>query len=126
MNMEDYVSVEVAQELKNKGYNEPCDRFYCKMYDHILNCSDGLRFKRVSYRQLEEGDTLIPPLYEAQKWLREKHKIHIELSVDSQFHNIWFFVLYSLNYHQTINTHGGMDSYEEALNEGIKEAIKYI
>ena len=62
-------------------------------------------------------------LYEAQKWLREKKLLHIV--IDKLLYGAYeFSVVDILNYSEEKN--GTANSYEEALLEGIKEAIKIL
>lgn len=59
-------------------------------------------------------------LYEAQKWLREEREINISpvyLFTD------WGCVIKTPKYGDLIESHS---SYEEALLEGIKEAVKIL
>ena len=65
-------------------------------------------------------------LYEAQKWLREKKNILIEIPTSFMDDGVWKFsfrIQTSKFYDRAI---GEWDSYEEALSEGIKEAIKIL
>ena len=55
-----------------------------------------------------------------QEWLREK-EINVYVSLSGTAETTWF---YSVN-DQNIQ-HGSCDSYNEALSEGIKEAMKII
>ena len=77
-------------------------------------------------------------LYDAQKWLREEKKIHIEVYATAGGY-IWELckayetttfsggtTIYTPNDvdNPKLNDAGRYDSYEEALLEGIKEAVK--
>ena len=124
MTQEDYVSFNVAKLLKEKGYNEPCKQFYCKAYDDTWNCdNDCLRFRLVTYSELEDGDILIPSLYDAQKWLREKHGIIVD--IDTDYYDGFLFTYQAWSFDK-VSEKQSFDTYEEALNEGIKEALKMI
>ena len=95
---EELVTLETAKLLKEKGFNEPC---------------------------------MIPPKSVAQKWIRETKNIHIcvyncacgygyEISkADNGTHII------SSAYKGT-NDGEEWDSYEEALEAGLQEALKLI
>ena len=62
-------------------------------------------------------------LYEAQKWLREEKLLHIV--IDKLLYGAYeFSVVDILNYSEEKN--GTANSYEEALSEGIKEAVKIL
>ena len=62
-------------------------------------------------------------LYEAQKWLREEKFLLIV--VDRLLNGEYVFSIVDiLNYSEEKN--GTANSYEEALSEGIKEAVKIL
>lgn len=137
MNKEDYVSLEVAKLLKEKGYNEPCEKevniylgtwAYCD-YDHVGARNSNLPTNKASY----------PTLYEAAKWLRNNHQLHIDVgmcgdySTDADGNKVdeWEFWTFDMYYTTNFTNHiydckGEYDTYEEALNEGIFEALKLI
>ena len=82
------------------------------------------------YRILDTGFRIL--LYEAQKWLREEKGIVVDVS----FSPMEYFATIYINVRQTdsdkmyefdkrVYAEGG-DSYEEALLEGIKEAVKLL
>lgn len=69
-----------------------------------------------------------PTLYEAQKWLREKHNLNIEIYYS--YGNKYLYEILTIPRHDLI---GFTDrepfyykSYEKALNDGIKEGLKLI
>ena len=82
-------------------------------------------------------------LYEAQKWLREEKRICVEIDccaggyvweLCKAHHKDWFSGGTTIYTHYCednainplLNDCGKYDSYEEALLEGIKEAIKLL
>lgn len=79
-------------------------------------------------------------LYEAQKWLREEKKIHIEVYAcaggymwelckaydTNTFSGDTTIYVYDDVTNPKLNDAGRYDSYEEALLEGIKEAINIL
>ena len=72
------------------------------------------------------GHTLAVSLYEAQKWLREEKDIHIEIPIWLTDDGVWKynFRLQTREFYD--RAIGEWDTYEEALLEGIKEAIKIL
>lgn len=74
MNNEDYISYELAKKLKECGFDEPCDHYYCAFDDET-----DVRFWSIHPAQSQNGfvnpkNKVIadaPSLYAAQKWLRE-------------------------------------------------------
>ena len=66
--------------------------------------------------------TLAVSLYEAQEFLREEKKIHIEIDL---LMSKWYPTIVSYNRLKLVELKG-CESYEEALSEGIKEAVKIL
>ena len=62
-----------------------------------------------------------------QKWLREKHKINIEIGM--QF-KVWFYSINKIPYDSLTDSDlkgkTSFNSFEDALEEGLKEALKLI
>ena len=140
MTQEDYVSFEVAKLLKEKGYNKKCNAVWetgvCR------ECSPKLKITLGAYDEKdlmhnidwsEQYEYLAPSLWNAQKWLREKHNISVEIYARE---NDWKFEICRTEgilimdcacmSCTTMNNKGAFDTYEKALNEGIKEALKMI
>lgn len=126
----DYVSSEIAKLLKEKGFNEPCEKCidintkrtkYCD-YDHICVSNDALSSELISY----------PTLYEVIKWLREKHNIYIfptpYLSKDIDETSKYIVEIYKFEDEEWRHTNYlyKFVTYEEALNAGILEALNTI
>ena len=114
---EDYVSLEVAKMLKEKGFDEPCEYYISENTGQVFYKGRLKPFK-------EEGHIvfLCPTLYEAAKWLRNQG-IHINVYYG---HDVWLpdiFVFTMIYYVKAI---GYYDTYEQALNAGILEALKLI
>lgn len=65
-------------------------------------------------------------LYDAQKWLREERDIHIEIPIWLTDDGMWkySFRLQTREFYDRAIVE--WDSYESALSEGIKEAIKIL
>lgn len=116
MNKEDYVSFEVAKLLEEQGCNLESDKYYI-----------GGRYTE-SYFVQDANDTVVsaPTLYEAQKWLRGLG-LYVDVCLGSK--DEWEFIIYYFDYetcNYIKNSKNKYNTYEEALNEGIKEALKLI
>ena len=81
------------------------------------------------YDPIQSNTHLTIHLYDAQKWLREKKNIHVQVIVYSYTH-LWYYtsichnkIPITLKVGDTVKM---FNSYEEALLEGIKEAIKIL
>lgn len=110
---EELVTLETAKLLKEKGFNE---RKYLIDVSTLNHC----------YKYLS-----VPPQSVAQKWLRETQNIHIcvyncacgygyEISKADNGTHITSSV------YKGPNDGGEWDTYEEALEAGILEALKLI
>lgn len=127
MEREDYVSLEDAKLLSQKGFNE-CARSF---YDSYGNFS----FTRVpmnhNFYSSDHSVYSAPALYDVQKWLRKNHNIHIVIDNSASGYG-WF--LYKADNGTRIadyadkgpNDGGCWDTYEEALHEGILESLNRI
>lgn len=129
MTNEDYVSLEVAKMLKEKGFNEYCGAYYHLNWDDM---TEEERFEIApshNFRNRNNGYRVgAPTLYEAQKWLRSAKGLHIEVSYMSK--NYWIYEILTIPNHDLIGLSDRMNvnymSYEEALTAGIHEALKLI
>lgn len=120
MNKEDYVSLECAKLLKEKGYNEPVFSQYTKR-GSVWICQEPENFNEST------GCFSRPTLYEAQKWLREKHNLFIEITY--MHGNYYIYSILTIPTHDYIGldcVRINSDNYEQCLNAGILEALKLI
>ena len=124
---EELVSFETAKLLKEKGFDEVwCNHIYCIGYNTIPEDNELLE---CDWRNNVKGQfhlALAPTQSLAQKWLREKHSIHVELYRNASG---WGWILTTTNTGSTlleINNDIFFDTYEEALEEGLKESLNLI
>lgn len=142
MRKEDYITFEVAQLLDEKGYDEDCSTRY------ISDGKGRVEFDRWLEGKMHNGKMkdgylydsyLAPSLYEVAKWLREKHQLHIDVGMfgdystdaDGNKCDEWYYWTFDMYYTTNFTNHiydckGEYDTYEEALNAGIFEALKLI
>ena len=150
----DYCDQETCVALKELGYNRGAYAYYFPNHkeDLIFNihpmrgCSINEMLRGYNtYSKDTVGHELIdaPTMWEAQKWLREEKRICVEVDCCAGGY-VWELCK---AYHKdlfsggtTIYTHycednaintllndcGKYDSYEEALLEGVKAAIKLL
>lgn len=141
MEEKDYVTYEVAMLLKEKEFNEPCNHYF-RTYDKKFMKCDGLLYN--SDYDFKEFDSNVvkctaPSLYEAHKWLREKYGLYIDAGMSGDYAidadgnkcdewTFWAFDIYSIkDFPQfLIKCEGDYDSYEDTINNGIKQALKLI
>lgn len=122
MNKEDYVSLGVAKLLKEKGYDKDCNTFI------VEECWG---FNKGELRCVDKDRELCscPTLYDAAKWLRENHNIHLDVRctayckpLNRHDYMCEVFALSCNIFSDTKVYH----KYEETLNAGIFEALKLI
>lgn len=73
-------------------------------------------------------DIEFPPQSIAQKWLRETKNLHIEISY--MYGNYWIYDILTIPNHDLVGLSDRpivrYNTYEEALEDGIQEALKLI
>lgn len=123
---EELVTLETAKLLKEKGFNEYCKFVYTNEGLHLMSLSTT----NIFIGEIDLGYTA-PTQSLAQKWLRETKNLHIEIyrsacgygyeisKADNGTH------IASSTY-KGPNDGGEWDTYEEALEAGIFEALKLI
>ena len=120
---EDYVSYEEAKLLKENGFDWYCRALYApnsEVLSHSLGVSNTY----------DVDVYAAPTLYMAQKWLRVEKDIHIMIDVCASG---YYAVLWKTNgtFIKTLvdkgpNDGGVWDTFEEAMQTGILEALKLI
>lgn len=128
MNKEDYVSFEVAKLLKEKGYDEECYSAYDKQ-GRIGNYITPLNWNKEYSWALSR-----PTLYEAAKWLRGTHDIHIVVSphysrkyeiIEYEYRIATYFDFLEKPF-KWRKSKEYYEIYEQCLNSAILEALKLI
>lgn len=118
---EELVTLETAKLLKEKGFNE-----YCK---DIIN-HKGIMMETIfrTSKDLPELFYSCPTQSVAQKWLRETKNLHIEISY--MYENYWTYDILTIPRHDLIGLSDRpiirYNTYEEALEAGLQEALKLI
>lgn len=133
MNKEDYVSLEVAKLLKEKGFDEPTLKVF-----HDNNIYD-ISYCRYGHDVFDGDFYLIPTLYEAAKWLRNKYDINVFVftCLPCCFDNLKEYddtrytpcVVYNKkDGNKVMYLHRNLTdfNYEKVYNDGILEALKLI
>ncbi len=115
---EDYVSFELAQLLKIKGFNEDCRDSYDWGGNFHLNASSN----NGSIKKMAA-----PTLQLAMKWLREKYSIYISIQPDfpsdKDYKMCWCWSA-NILYENCISTKW-YQCYIETYEEAAEAAIKY-
>ena len=119
---EDFVSFETAKLLKEKGFDAKCDSCYVYFAD------DDIRTLNLTHPK--SAQLLIKDRYPyvthqmVMKWLREVHKIFIEISVSidliGNYHYSYCILNKDCNYIRK-----GYTSFDWDYNQACEAAIKY-
>lgn len=149
MNPKDYCSYELSKALKECGFDEPCNYGYSVKVrlepevsfgePKMVHSKDPKNYND-NRKGIEKGLSFCSavPLWQAQKWLREKCGIHVDACVFSDYStdadgkvcdrwDFWGFDLYAVvGGKKMVDDDGEYDSYEQALSEGIKSALELI
>lgn len=121
MNKEDYVSLECAKLLKEKGYDDECELAYetdkepAKL---VVHCMPNHRLSNTDYA--------CPTFYEAQKWLREIHNIDVlpVIREESTIKDYCCNVYKNAKVVRCKVAYG--EDFYECMNEGLVEALNLI
>ena len=118
---EQYISFETAKLAKEKGFTQFGGRYYTKdgngPFGYISECAVKDGFLCVTQSLLA-------------RWIREKHNIHID-----SYPNASGYLYYINKTNGTLvydsdfdgpNDGGAWNSYEEAMESGLQEALKLI
>ena len=122
----DYCDYDTCVALKELGYNG--SPYECSCFGAFYRNGEDIFYDRLFNSELGEVECLRVPLYLAQKWLREENNIEVNASFDKDSDG-WIGFIQRLDYPDLMGTDfltPVFNSYEEALLEGIKEAIKIL
>lgn len=128
MIQEDYVSLETAKLLKDKGFNWKVHRSYLVNDNCFAPANvDDLPRRKDAIR--------IPTLQMAMKWLREVHSLYVDISFN-RFNKTYHFNI--VQYYQYDNKNkpyieqtfyvldNMFDSYEKAIESAIKYCLENL
>lgn len=120
---EQFVSFETAKMLKEVGFNEPC----CYNYDNI----NGFRWFKIG-ESTPKGWVPCPTQALAARWLREKHRIVVDVTFipPSVNGDVWQYFIGEMDDMVWKGDFEPSDrrykTYEEALEEGLKRSLELI
>jgi len=118
-----FVSFEIAKQLKEKGFNEPCICYGCRPED-IMNCVSVLGMTNKNLKEKGyHSDWLTFPLYQqVVDWFREKHNYVISIRKNKSGN--YYSVVSGDGYERFDLTFNG--NYYQALDNGIEKALELI
>ncbi len=132
---EAYVSFEVARLLKEKGFNEECNRVYegpnlkytTLSISPLMSLGElgGFHPKQLYVTNDEVGDIVYaaPTLQMAMKWLREVHSIYIDIDILNGVTYWWSIYLLDKKQGETTISY---NTYEEAVEAALKYYLENL
>lgn len=139
---EQLISFETAKLAKEKGFNLECKCFYTNPRSKMFGIDEHNNyypikniFKKIYTigfeATLNSKNVIYSPTQSLlQKWLREKHNIDVEIHREGPIQSqrdgfsLWIMSLYETIFPWKL---GGIhNTYEEALEKGLQEALKLI
>lgn len=133
---ENVVSLNVAMLAKEKGFDYRVENFY--LYDELyMDVNPKGNYNSFSWvktwRNTDTDDTISAPTQSLlQRWLRDQHKIIVVVDFWNEGTN-WVDTTYQSKVGKFIKlgiqdryTGNGYSKYEEALENGLQEALKLI
>ena len=118
---EDYVSFETAKLLKEKGFDENCDRSYVGDDAEELSWSQG--FNNSYYKEFYKNISICsaPRISFVMKWLRKVHNITIGITFSSGI------ISYEIQKNgEFITSIGSSRTYEQMVEEAIKYCLENL
>lgn len=143
-NKEDIANYELSLLAKELGFDWETEFFYSNEKEPFLN--RGLEYQSDSYvrwwkwnnqpdnypTQAKDVLCAAPTLYMLQKWLREKHKIYVQVNLTHGSKYIHYYpIIFDFNVHRPkeknlYNVIFYIREYVDALKKGLLFALKYI
>lgn len=113
---DEIVTYDVAKLAREKGFNEIVRHFY----------EEGTKFPQSMVDRWNEYSNAYsaPTQSLLQRWLREKKGIEVYAKY-TRTHQHWTYIAQTLT-EGCYKGHGGYKSYELALEDGLKYALKYL
>jgi hypothetical protein len=123
----EFVPYELALDLKQLGFDEPCFAYYSYDGDYILGI-DEVRFDTIStYDQnsnlSEDSNACTAPLYQqAFRWFREKHNLFGQVNI----HTYFIYNISNGDFKMVKKYDKLFETYEEAELECLKKLIEIV
>ena len=121
------IDFETAKLAKEKGFDEECFHFLPNEYgvdkNLILTDFNKKHFEICKNSLMIKNAIALPTQSLLQRWLREKHKIDIIITSNLLGYG---YMLYHRYPSKNITNSKSFETYEEALEVGLQEALKLI
>lgn len=126
MRKQDYVSIEVAKLLQEKGFREPCKGTYSMEFKDRYDLFVYDRKKTFKYlsRIPSKGiqlQYLAPTIYEARDWIMKKYNIVLLVDWNETFssRNGYSTLHFGFKIYKKLEVRGYYETMEQALDAGL-------
>jgi hypothetical protein len=115
---EELISFETAKLAKEKRFDVSCRVLYNKDGSKVLNNRHTMR-NNLTF--VDDSKISAPTQSLLQRWLREVHELNLYISLSGTKEISWFWSINDKEYQD-----GSSNTYEQALEAGLLEALKLI
>ena len=122
---EDYVSFETAKLLKEKEFDTQCRAAYTN-YGQLFTTQIQQYITNIVSSKGYQWECVAPTLQMAMKWLREAHKVNIEIHYNRFGEDYEYLIIYKPEVLDDIRSLGVYYSYEEAAEAAIKYCLENL
>ena len=112
----EFIPYELALELKQLGFDEPCLKFYTEGKTLLLD----------SHLWDIKKDVLAPTYAQVFRWFRGKHNYHVIIDFNQSKNNKWYYGIIQIDHNISVSPDVEFETYEEAELAALKELIKTI
>jgi hypothetical protein len=118
----DFVPYELALELKQLGFDEPCFAFYD---ESLYFPNNENQYGTFCNQKLDASSCSAPTYSQAFRWFRDNHNIHSYIDILKRYNgkSVYEFVIVSDDIEEEENNRR-WKTYEEAEFECLKELIE--
>lgn len=127
MRNQDYVSIEVAKLIQEKGFREPCAGTYSMEFKDEFTLSVD-SFRKTEFKDLSRIPSqnlqlqyLAPTIYEARDWIMKKYNIVLLVDWNETFSSRYGYssLQFGFKIYKKLEVRGYYRTMEQALNAGI-------
>jgi hypothetical protein len=121
--MKDFTLHPEALELKQLGFDEPCNTCYDKLKMVVSYGASVFDYKNYN----TSGYMVSRPTYsQAFRWFRENHNYHVIIDFNQSKNNKWYYGIIQIDHNISASSDVEFETYEEAELAALKELIKTI
>lgn len=126
METTDCCDYKLSIALKAAGFDEPCEAFYLPPMKNRPEPFFSGRVKRSIKNETHAFHLSAPSLYHAQKWLREKKKMHCQVLLNGVRSMYFWQVREMIGNGRYADSAHQYDVYEDAMSDCISAALELI